>query len=86
MSQTAISTPLAQRLLCSPLAETVVAPYRLARLVARVLVSEHLRQRRKWCDLALVLSADPAVERRLIDQAIRWLQMKKQVSNHPQLS
>jgi len=44
--------------------------YRLARIVARVLVSRHLRLRRKWCDLARALAADEAVEDRLVRQAI----------------
>lgn len=48
-------------------------PYRLARLVARVLVSSHLRQRDKWCALAHALARDPSVEIRLILQAIGWL-------------
>lgn len=48
-------------------------PYRLARLVARVLVSSHLRQREKWCALAHALARDPSVESRLILQAIGWL-------------
>jgi hypothetical protein len=44
--------------------------YRLARIVARVLVSRHLRERRKWCDLARALAADEAVEERPVRQAI----------------
>lgn len=44
--------------------------YRLARIVARVLVGRHLRLRRKWCDLARALAADEAVENRLVRQAI----------------
>ncbi|HBJ84576.1 MAG TPA: hypothetical protein DDZ88_12040 [Verrucomicrobiales bacterium] len=51
-------------------------PHRLARLVARVLVSRRLRQRRKWCDIARGLAADPCVEDRLIRQAMRWLSIK----------
>lgn len=47
--------------------------YRLARIVARVLVSRRLRERRKWCDLARALAADEAVEERLVQQAIRSL-------------
>jgi hypothetical protein len=47
--------------------------YRLARIVARVLVSSHLRQRAKWCELARTLAADPVVEDRLVLQAVRWL-------------
>lgn len=49
------------------------AYYRLARIVARVLVSRHLRERRKWCDLAHGLAARPEVEERLVRQAISWL-------------
>lgn len=64
---------LAQRLLNSPSAATVDAPYRLARIVARVLLSKHLRQRRKWCNLARELGADAAIEERLVHQAIGWL-------------
>ena len=40
------------------------AYYRLARIVARVLVSHHLRQRHKWCALARSLSSTKAVEER----------------------
>jgi len=67
---------LAQRLLLMPGAEAVVFPYRLARLVARVLVSRRLRQRRKWCSLAQDLARDPMVEERLIQQAIVWLERR----------
>jgi len=49
------------------------AHYRLARIVARVLVSRHLRERRKWCDLARGLARDHAVEDRLVRQAMRSL-------------
>lgn len=49
------------------------AYYRLARIVARVLVSKRLRDRRKWCDLARDLVARPEVEDRLVRQALRWL-------------
>jgi hypothetical protein len=44
--------------------------YRLARIVARVLVGRPLRLRRKWCDPARALAADEAVENRLVRQAI----------------
>lgn len=47
-------------------------PHRLARLVARVLVSRRLRQRRKWCEVAKAVAADPCVEERLVQQAMRW--------------
>lgn len=53
------------------------AYYRLARIVARVLVSKHLRQRRKWCALARSLSSGQAVEERLVLQAITWLQRRQ---------
>ena len=49
------------------------AYYRLARIVARVLVSKHLRQRHKWCSLARSLVSGQAVEERLVLQAIAWL-------------
>lgn len=49
------------------------AYYRLARIVARVLVSRRLRQRKKWCDLARHLALNPGVEDRLVMQAMRWL-------------
>ncbi|MBL9155151.1 MAG: hypothetical protein JNK37_21895 [Verrucomicrobiales bacterium] len=58
----------------------VLAPdayYRLARMVARVLLSRHLRQRRKWCDLARGLVANPGVEDRLVRQAMGWLEGRK---------
>ena len=59
-------------------AETLSADahYRLARIVARVLVSTRLRERRKWCDLARSLASSPAVEGRLVRQAIGWLQQR----------
>jgi hypothetical protein len=49
------------------------AYYRLSRIVARVLVSRRLRQRKKWCDLARQLAQNPGVEDRLVMQAMRWL-------------
>lgn len=49
------------------------AYYRLARIVARVLVSRNLRKRRKWCDLARDLAGFPEVEGRLVRQAISSL-------------
>ena len=49
------------------------AYYRLARIVARVLVSVKLRQRKKWRTLARVISEAPGVEDRLVLQAIGWL-------------
>ncbi len=48
--------------------------YRLARMVARVLTSRYLKQRRKWCGLARTLAAAPGVEERLVWQAMRWLE------------
>ncbi|MES2598531.1 MAG: hypothetical protein V4662_24565 [Verrucomicrobiota bacterium] len=71
---------LAQRLFRIPEAEAVVFPYRLARLVARVLVSQRLRQRRKWCSLAQELARDPMVEERLVKQAMGWLE-RRSISN-----
>ncbi|WP_395742617.1 hypothetical protein [Prosthecobacter sp.] len=51
-------------------------PQRLARLVARVLMSQRLKQRRKWCDVARSLAADPTVEDRLVRQAMHWLSIE----------
>ena len=51
-------------------------PQRLARLVARVLVSKRLKQRRKWCQVARTVAADPCVEDRLVRQAMRWLSIQ----------
>lgn len=51
-------------------------PQRLARLVARVLVSRRLKQRRKWCAVARSVSADPSVEDRLVRQAMHWLSIQ----------
>ena len=51
-------------------------PQRLARLVARVLVSQRLKQRRKWCQMARTVAADPCVEDRLVRQAMRWLSLQ----------
>ncbi|GEP41709.1 hypothetical protein [Brevifollis gellanilyticus] len=67
---------LAERLFRIPEAEAVVFPYRLARLVARVLASQRLRQRRKWCSLAQELARDPMVEERSVKQAIGWLERR----------
>ncbi len=52
------------------------AYYRLSRIVARVLISQRLRQRQKWCDLARQLSQNPGVEDRLVMQALRWLDQR----------
>ena len=64
---------LAERLLFSAEVGRADSYYRLARIVARVLVGRHLKQRRKWCDLARLLAADPGVEPRLVRQAMNWL-------------
>ena len=66
-------SPLGRRLLA--LAEELAPDsyYRLARMVARILVSRNLRRRRKWCDLAKTLARDPGVEERLVRQALAWL-------------
>lgn len=75
------ATPsLARRLHAIPKADAVVFPYRLARLVARVLVSRRLRQRRKWCALAQDLAVDPMVEKRLIHQAMVALERRARLS------
>jgi hypothetical protein len=58
-------------------------PQRLARLVARVLLSRRLKQRRKWCQVARIVAADPSVEDRLVQQAIRWLSMQPGKTNIP---
>lgn len=73
----AFDSPLGLRLRAvAEASPDVTAPYRLARMVARVLVSTHLRQREKWCGLAECLAADPMVEERLVHQAIGWLSLK----------
>ncbi|MBE7494494.1 MAG: hypothetical protein HS117_06085 [Verrucomicrobiaceae bacterium] len=72
-------SPLALRLLGKTEAsDSVVAPYHLARMVARVLVSRHLRQRAKWCALAKTLARHAMVEARLVHQAMNWLDRRKQ--------
>ena len=73
-SETALA--IAQRLHAMPGAEAVVFPYRLARMVARVLVSRRLKERRKWCSLARTLARDPMVEDRLVVQAMNWLDQR----------
>lgn len=77
--------PLVQRLHAIPHADAVVFPYRLARLVARVLVSQRLRQRRKWCALARELAADPMVEKRLVHQAVVALERRSRILNHSEV-
>lgn len=52
------------------------AYYRLARIVARVLVSKHLRRRRKWCALVQSLHEGHMVEERLVMQAIKKLRRR----------
>lgn len=79
------TTPsLVQRLHAIPEADAVVFPYRLARMVARVLVSQRLRQRRKWCALARELAADSMVEKRLIHQAVIALERRARILDHSQ--
>lgn len=80
-STASTTLPLVQRLHAIPKADAVVFPYRLARLVARVLVSRRLRQRRKWCALARELAEDSMVERRLIHQAVVALERRSRVLN-----
>jgi len=58
-------------------------PQRLARLVARVLVSRRLKKRRKWCHVARVVAADFCVEDRLVRQAMRWLSIQPGKTNIP---
>lgn len=71
-------SPLALHLLRETEAsDSVVAPYQLARMVARVLVSRHLRQRAKWCALAKTLAGHAMVEPRLVRQAMNWLNRRK---------
>ncbi|MGV3662084.1 MAG: hypothetical protein ACO1TE_18000 [Prosthecobacter sp.] len=82
MTSSIATLPLVQRLHAIPKADAVVFPYRLARLVARVLVSQRLRQRRKWCALARELAADPMVEKRLIHQGMRALERRNRWSKY----
>lgn len=51
-------------------------PQRRARLVARVLVSRRLKQRRKWCHVARSVATDSCVEDRLVRQAMRRLSIE----------
>lgn len=67
------ATSLAGRLVAFAESGPGDAYYRLSRVVARVLVSRPLRQRKKWCDLARQLSQNAGVEDRLVMQAMRWL-------------
>ena len=77
MSTATITTSsLARHLLGKVETSEADMPYRLARLVARVLLSARLRQRRKWCALAQTLAQAPAVEERLVLQAMAWLSRK----------
>lgn len=69
-------TSLAAHLVCRAEESSPDAYYRLARIVARVLVSQRLSERRKWCDLARELAARPEVEERLVRQAISWLERR----------
>ena len=71
-------SPLALHLLgITEASDSVVAPYQLARMVARVLVSRNLRQRAKWCALAKTLAGHEMVEARLIQQAMNWLTRRR---------
>ena len=51
--------------------------YHKAFLVARILSSERLRSRVKWTRLAQELIEDPAVENRLIDQAMNLIRLER---------
>ena len=64
---------LAESLLAAAAVGEPDAYYRLARMVARVLLGTRLRRRAKWCSLAQTLWADPGVEERLVLQSLRWL-------------
>lgn len=64
---------LAERLHAAAATGRADAYYRLARIVARVLVSVRLRRREKWCALARQLADNSFVEERLVLQAIGWL-------------
>ena len=82
-SSSSTKLSLVQRLHAIPKAGAVVFPYRLARLVARVLVSRRLRKRRKWCAMAQELAADSMVERRLIHQAMGALERQAAFKKQP---
>jgi hypothetical protein len=69
----AVESMLGKRLLILAEELSPDSHYRLARIVARVLVSRRLRRRRKWCNLAKTLAQDPGVEERLVRQALAWL-------------
>lgn len=73
-------SPLAERLLVRAETAAPDAYYRLARMVARVLVSRGLRRRKKWCDLAKALAAHPGVEERLVRQALGWLEKSRETA------
>ena len=51
--------------------------YHKAFLVARILSSERLRSREKWCRFAKELMADPGVSNRLVDQAMHLIRLEK---------
>lgn len=74
------ATSLAERLVAFAERGPGDAYYRLSRVVARVLVSRHLRQRQKWCDLARQLSQNAGVEDRLVMQAMRWLNQAQPIT------
>lgn len=73
---TPVESALAVHLLHRAETASPDAYYRLARIVARVLVSRRLRERRKWCDLAKNLAARDEVEDRLVRQAMQWLHQR----------
>ncbi|MBE7493420.1 MAG: hypothetical protein HS117_00585 [Verrucomicrobiaceae bacterium] len=73
-------TSLAERLVAFAERGPGDAYYRLSRVVARVLVSRRLRQRKKWCDLARQLSQNAGVEDRLVMQAMRWLNQTQPIA------
>jgi hypothetical protein len=74
------ATSLAERLVAFAERGPGDAYYRLSRVVARVLVSSRLRQRKKWCDLARQLSQHAGVEDRLVMQAMRWLKQAQPIA------
>ncbi len=74
------ATSLAERLVAFAERGPGDAYYRLSRVVARVLVSRRLRQRKKWCDLARQLAQNPGIEDRLVMQAMRWLDQRPSVA------
>ena len=51
--------------------------YRKAWLVARILSSDQLKGRAKWCRFAQELIKDPGVENRLVGQAMHLIKLEK---------